>query len=366
MPNVNSFFIVRDEELLNREEIKDIFSLDDISKVRDGLLEISRSYSMNEEETSYFMNKILILYVKTKKDKLNNEHFIEELLPKVCKWNYDEFLEYLLCQPFDCEYDVYTNCCSTPLQVIDLVGLDINTPKAMEIIINKLKELNRTVVYDYHTDNYRDLCRMYIIAGDLRNALEYFNSSNYSLLRGFESNEQIEFVSNYLQTKKSCAYIDGFTGISCDNLYQIIKVCIEKFTIFVPGKGRKFKPDLEMEFFLLDVIYSDKIKLLNTEVISLLKATLSENGFSRYIHYLEDRIQSGDLTLFSLKGTRYDNIIWYDTLENVLNPGSDNIQEGIDFDDVDIDEIEENMGKFREKATSNNKLVLKQDNSPKQ
>lgn len=134
-------------------------------------------------------------------------------------------------------------------------------------IINTFLNLNPGIYFEGDYSSDIDIFRLNLIAGNLEKAKEIFNSDVYELY----SLEQYNALKNdgYYDIEKYGMPVDRLKGV----LFVLeINASIE------PQKRKKA---------LLDLIYSNKIKMVSCDSLDRIRASLTEAEYNEYIEYIE-------------------------------------------------------------------------------
>lgn len=328
-------------------ELHRINQIDYIDRFVKELLIFIDTFNLDDDKKWGLYNKLVLNYLTDTKKRAEQEFYFENLLIKVIKEQkfklgdkkeYRELIKCLLQQEIDMSMTTYEAICSTPESLQEILAFEVSNPEVIKMVLNKFNQLGITSVYSF-CEAHTDLCRMSIVAYDYEGALEYFSNPNYNLFLGVGNND-IAMIANYIDLHKTFVYMDEFNGVEDDLVYQILNQMSSRIAHFECLLDDN-KPVLEQYNqainFIKNIIYSDKIRLLNVDCLDFIKRVLNEEDYNRYLEYLKAKVDKGEITFFSFRGLNrtgddYGNIVGYVSPNRVF----DNINGNLLCADVDL------------------------------
>ena len=286
-------------KILNDNQVSVLFLSNDYEKVYEDLRTLSQKYSNDFKIQKNLKNILFIYYLKTSYRNIPRKNYYERVLLNMLTFLDEEVLEFLLSQDIDINYvgyDIY----NSEIKLADELALYIESPRAMSLLLQKQGISTRKYFSDRY-DNYTDLCRMSIIAGNLDKALEIFNSEEYKLVL-----EPLNIDSIFKKLiQKDNLYLEYFLGEQSDILLQVIRT-IKDSQLLKENKS----------IFLNQILYSQKIKIFNVFNFNLIKEMLSEEDCLKFENYLKEKVSKEEIVLYSL-GYK-DNLLLYESLESTF------------------------------------------------
>ena len=282
--------------MLNDEEIGQILKLDDFTNVKEKL----KKYLKQKYSDSYIelLNQLLIYYVEKKYKESNEKNYFEKILYEHSEFNdyYEKLDEYLISQKIDLNYKTISYY-GIPSVLVEYLGLNINSRNTMQKFLNK--DIKGLYIYNYYLGKHTDLCRLNIYASNINKAIDIFNNKNYQLLFRQDIDNAYEKLIKFREV-----YLDGLNGINDDILYQILVLLNNNNSIC----------DAEKIKFLNNILYSDKIKIINKLNFKLIQNILLEKDYEKYLSYLNNK---KDVVIFSFKYNQ--NVLYYESLNAIKN-----------------------------------------------
>lgn len=287
------------------QEFKKIIQNENISDVFFTILQnFVTQYSTESSEQRTLACQLFIYYLTYQKSLNNIANIYEKaLLNFVGFFSLSESTySYLLSQDINLDYedrDMY----GTPVILKTSLALGLNNPNLMSQFLDLLKkETNRnsekSKIQSFHNiyyGLYTDTVHMNVIAGKVGEAIHQFESPEYSLFNG-----DIDKILELLMKEKS---IQLESINTMDLTSSLIKVT----------RGSLISNELKRAF-INTIIYSPKIRILNKASLSDLSLILTEDEYNRFIAYLLNKINSGNILIYRVD----KNIISIDTLDNLL------------------------------------------------
>lgn len=286
-------------KILNDNQVSVLFLSNDYEKVYEDLRTLSQKYSNDFKIQKNLKNILFIYYLKSSFRKFPRKNYYERVLLNMLTFLDEEVLEFLLSQNIDINYvgyDIY----NSEIKLADELALYIESPRVMSLLLQKQGILTRKYFSDRY-DNYTDLCRMNIIAGNLDKALEIFNSEEYKLVL---EPLNIDLIFKKL-IQKDNLYLEYFLGEQSDILLQVIRT-IKDSQLSKENKS----------IFLNQILYSQKIKIFNVFNLNPIKEILGEEDYLKYENYLKEKVSKEEIVLYSL-GCK-DNLLLYESLESTF------------------------------------------------
>lgn len=344
--NIRKLFGVSYDELLEDSLLLSIFNSDgSLATINNKLYlwiydwRLSRGLESNNSWILSACDCLFIKYLEFKFLKQNKPSgFYEEILFDNCSWLRCDVLVALLEKGVNLDWCSYSYGIYRPL--FDELVLGVNDSKVKLML--------------------SDLCKMYLITQNFEKALETFNISGYSLFRNYEDSH-IARVADYLDQNCKVAYLGG-TGIGDDFLYQILE--------YLFNKTKHQKDDLDGDAilvsqdelkFVMNIIYSGKIRLMNAGCLFFIRQILGEEKFEDYKKYLENRFLEGKVTFYSFKG-KYDSeseiLLGYVSPESALR-GDDDVHSNIYFPAFNEREIFNRQQEFISEYGNTNLLLVR-------
>lgn len=282
--------------MLNDEEIGKILKLDDFTNVKEKL----KKYLKQKYSDSYIelLNQLLIYYVEKKYKESNEKNYFEKILYEHSEFNdyYEKLDEYLISQKIDLNYKTISYY-GIPSVLVEYLGLNINSRNTMQKFLNK--DIKGLYIYNYYLGKHTDLCRLNIYASNINKAIDIFNNKNYQLLFRQDIDNAYEKLIKFREV-----YLDGLNGINDDILYQILVLLNNNNSIC----------DAEKIKFLNNILYSDKIKIINKLNFKLIQNILLEKDYEKYLSYLNNK---KNIVIFSFKYNQ--NVLYYESLNEIRN-----------------------------------------------
>lgn len=282
--------------MLNDEEIGKILKLDDFTTVKEEL----KKYLKQKYSDSYIelLNQLLIYYVEKKYKESNEKNYFEKILYEHSEFNdyYEKLDEYLISQKIDLNYKTISYY-GIPSVLVEYLGLNINSRNTMQKFLNK--DIKGLYIYNYYLGKHTDLCRLNIYASNINKAIDIFNNKNYQLLFRQDIDNAYEKLIKFREV-----YLDGLNGINDDILYQILVLLNNNNSIC----------DAEKIKFLNNILYSDKIKIINKLNFKLIQNILLEKDYEKYLSYLNNK---KNIVIFSFKYNQ--NVLYYESLNAIKN-----------------------------------------------
>jgi len=191
--------------------------------------------------------RIFLDYVKNSSAFNNKKNSKENTLMMMMTYLDEETLSFLLSSGLNYQY----TCKNGNGILLDELALNVQNPGIMNMII---REVNNQKLYfgNERRSCFTDLCSMNVLAGNLDQALEIFNRDNFVLIPVKAENEL---------DKHDC-------------LLRIVKNLVS------------LKEDKMIKIAFLDnILYSNKIKYFNIEILDLIKSICSEDKIKEYSSY---------------------------------------------------------------------------------
>lgn len=287
------------------QEFKNIIQNENISDVFFTILQnFVTQYSTESNEQRTLACQLFIYYLKYQKSLNNIANIYEKtLLNFVGFFSLSESTySYLLSQDINLDYED-TDMYGTPVILRNSLALGLNNPNLMSQFLDLLKkETNpnseKSKIQLFHNTYYglyTDTVHMNVIAGKVGEAIHQFESPEYSLFNG-----DIDKILELLMKEKS---IQLESINTMDLTSSLIKAT----------RGSLISNELKRAF-INTIIYSPKISLLNKASLSDLSLILTEDEYNRFITYLLNEINSGEILIYRVD----KNIISLDTLDNIL------------------------------------------------
>lgn len=287
------------------QEFKNIIQNENISDVFFTILQnFVTQYSTDSNEQRTLACQLFIYYLTYQKSLNNIANIYEKtLLNFVGFFSLSESTySYLLSQDINLDYED-TDMYGTPVILKTSLALGLNTPNLMSQFLDLLKKetthnSEKSKIQSFHNTYYglyTDTVHMNVIAGKVGEAIHQFESPEYSLFNG-----DIDKILELLMKEKS---IQLESINTMDLTSSLIKAT----------RGSLISNELKRAF-INTIIYSPKIRLLNKASLSDLSLILTEDEYNRFITYLLNKINSGEILIYRVD----KNIISLDTLDNIL------------------------------------------------
>jgi len=305
------------------ENLKDLFELDVFSYVYRQLERLSYEYynvgslkegATEEDKVEYIvslrnsasMHKELFLdYLDYAYERNKNNNFYERVLFGLVLFHNEEYLEYLLSQDLNMNYEAYDSY-GHYCNLAEYLANNIKTPKAMKLLLEKVKDSD-DIYYWGGYGIYTDLCRMNITANNLDKALEIFNSDFYNLLP--PAAEKLN--GNQLLMAENGLLINEFNAYNDDGLFCVLKTLRES----------KIEKE-DKKNFLNEVLYSDKVKLFNVYNLEIIRSIYDDESYENFIDYLKEKTAQEKIVLYSIKldeiPTYEPSKLGYETVDTAL------------------------------------------------
>lgn len=275
--------------IIENSEFKKIIENKNISEVFFTLLQsfvtqFKEDYNSQRELAC----RLYIYYLKYQKKQDTIDHIYEKALLNFVGFfslSEDTF-RFLLEQDIDLNYSG-VNMYGTPAILKDSLALGLAKSGLMSKFLDILDSQKIEYFSNPNYDMYTDTVQMNIIAGRIEQAITLFESSEYTLYPTdtFENNnEEKNFTNN------------------TDRLTSFIKTIRSSLI----SKAQK-------RAILNTILYNPKIKVINKESLTDLKELLNEDEYTRFISYLNTKINEGKTTLY-----RVDRgIIYFEALDSI-------------------------------------------------
>lgn len=273
-------YITKDEflkKLYNSDNFSDVYNILDryskyIVKKEMGKIDCKKSRDL--------LDKMFIDYLNFAKDRNKNCMFLEKVLLNGY-YVYDrEVFNYLLDQDINLHYRI--DDASGCLSLIDILAVYCSHDNEMKNSIVMGKIINKSDGRKFFANDFgksTNLCRMYIIAGDLDGAFREFYTGKYY---SYSNRDLVKLLYS-----KDCFFIDESNGE--DEISNIIR---ELYLSDVE--------DYKKEEFLLKVLYDDRTVLIEEDSIDVIKRILNEDNYNKYINYLSDKINNKRAAVFKI------------------------------------------------------------------
>ncbi len=273
------------DEIIESKEFNRIIESDNLSEVFFKLLQdFVTKYSEEYNEQRELACRLYVYYLKYK-NNLNhiNNVYEKALLSFVGFFSLSEdTFNFLLSQDIDLDYqgeDMH----GTPAVLKDSLALGISNPKLMAKFLDILKAEDVKTFSNPNYDLFTDTVHMNIVAGRIAESIKLFESSNYILFT--EDNIDIEAPENTENIMQATSDNQD------DKIMSLIKTT----------RGALISPELKRAF-LNTILYSSKIRFFNKDSLGDLKEILNEDEYLRFINYLIEKVNSGEINLYSLQG----------------------------------------------------------------
>ena len=285
---INLDAVLKDRDLIR------IFRNNYYERVYDLLGKYVKKYELDSQERLELQNRLFIEYMKITALKRKDNHVYERILVGILEnYEFKDIIIYILNQDINLTYRIINSKnMRTPL--INILATRIKDKDIMKLLLTKITKLGVNYFENNYTKENMDLCRMNIIAGNLKEAYNIFNDSNYKIIK---NNLDLDKI-----LKENCQIeLDNFNYKEDDLLYQII------LTINDSDIDNTMKKKL-----LITILKNSKVKVLNTKLINIIREILEENLFKKFLEYLEE----SKIVLYNISLTN-ERVIYLDNIDNI-------------------------------------------------
>lgn len=217
--------------------------------------------------------------LKTKKEKSKNPNFYEYIL-SLYEWSIGEnsIDEAIVLALLDKDVDIH-------YEVQNDFGMSVNLDSLLcgnqhnKKVIKKLLEKNLSLWFSNGLACVSDLCQLSVDGENLEKALEVFNDERYT---GFH-----EYLLEALKENGE-AKEDFDEKFNCTPLTKII--------LKLSKNNNKIE---EKKVFLDNVLYGDKVKMLDVTSLKYIATMYSEEEYLRYLDYMKQQIKEDNLVVYS-------------------------------------------------------------------